>query len=408
MKIGYPFLAGASIGFMVGVSVQFGSTIDIVLKETVTPSELDHNLRQVVGQTRQPTAGTPETPAPSTDANVQDPAVVLFPSPVLWTPIIPDTNDSLGMCSADDDAKKGISQAFPLSFESAVYGNDPKHYDDYGRAKGAKSTRGQDIRNTLASEIAPALEPYGDILEIGPFLRPLVTGPNVKYFDILDLEGLVERATRIGYPNHNVIEKIDYVHPTGSLDVVPSDAFAMVMSSHCIEHQIDLVRHLKAVSRLLSPGGVYLMLVPDYRFCFDHYQTASTLSDVIDDYEMDMGSIFQGNHKPSSTIKHQSMVTHNWADQHWNGDHGVDNMQDPATARLLQRQAWENWKTARADNNAYLDVHNYFFTPQNLASIVDSLYDMNLIDLHVHHLYETVRDAIEFGIVLRKCTKAEA
>ena len=54
-------------------------------------------------------------------------------------------------------------------------------------------------------------------------------------------------------------------------------------SSHCIEHQVELVRHLKlkAVSRLLSPLGVYLMLVPDYCFCFDHFQTASTSIDYV-------------------------------------------------------------------------------------------------------------------------------
>ena len=54
-------------------------------------------------------------------------------------------------------------------------------------------------------------------------------------------------------------------------------------SSHCIEHQVELVRHLKlkAVSRLLSPLGVYLMLVPDYCFCFDHFQTASTSIDCV-------------------------------------------------------------------------------------------------------------------------------
>ena len=44
----------------------------------------------------------------------------------------------------------------------------------------------------------------------------------------------MERATRIGYPNHNVIKKIDYVHPTGSLDVVLSDAFAMVTSKQSL------------------------------------------------------------------------------------------------------------------------------------------------------------------------------
>ena len=68
------------------------------------------------------------------------------------------------------------------------------------------------------------------------------------------------------------------------------------VSSHCIEHQIELVRHLKAVSRLLSPLGVYLMLVPDYCFCFDHFQTASTSIDCVLAGEIYREVVLNSNH----------------------------------------------------------------------------------------------------------------
>ena len=69
-------------------------------------------------------------------------------------------------------------------------------------------------------------------------------------------------------------------------------------SSHCIEHQVELVRHLKlkAVSRLLSPLGVYLMLVPDYCFCFDHFQTASTSIDCVLAGEIYREVVLNSNH----------------------------------------------------------------------------------------------------------------
>ena len=67
-------------------------------------------------------------------------------------------------------------------------------------------------------------------------------------------------------------------------------------SSHCIEHQIELVRHLKAVSRLLSPLGVYLMLVPDCCFCFDHFQTASTSIDCVLAGEIYREVVLNSNH----------------------------------------------------------------------------------------------------------------
>lgn len=67
-------------------------------------------------------------------------------------------------------------------------------------------------------------------------------------------------------------------------------------SSHCIEHQIELVRHLKAVSRLLSPLGIYLMLVPDHCFCFDHFQTASTSIDCVLAGEIYREVVLNSNH----------------------------------------------------------------------------------------------------------------
>ncbi|MFG7489383.1 methyltransferase domain-containing protein [Methylorubrum rhodesianum] len=143
------------------------------------------------------------------------------------------------------------------------------HFREIGRLNGAvgsPAAHRAGFIKTLPDDV--------DILEIGPFTKPVIRGPRVKYFDVLDRKGLVERAKSIGFEMNGVVE-IDYVSPIGNLEIVPSCSFDCVFSSHCIEHQPDLIRHLNHVSRILRDGGRYYLIVPDKRYCFDHFLEAS-------------------------------------------------------------------------------------------------------------------------------------
>jgi 2-polyprenyl-3-methyl-5-hydroxy-6-metoxy-1,4-benzoquinol methylase len=86
------------------------------------------------------------------------------------------------------------------------------------------------------------------------FDRPLKTGPHVRYFDVLDRDGLIQRAQKIGYETSGIPSKIDYVSAEADLGIV-NEKFDFVLTCHAIEHQPNLVRHLMDVERLLEPGG---------------------------------------------------------------------------------------------------------------------------------------------------------
>ncbi len=92
-----------------------------------------------------------------------------------------------------------------------------------------------------------------DTLEIGPFFRPLLKGPHLRFFDVLSHADLVARAREIGEEESN-IPVIDFVSPTGDLSIV-NQSFSYVLSSHCIEHQPDMIEHLQQVERILQPDG---------------------------------------------------------------------------------------------------------------------------------------------------------
>lgn len=96
---------------------------------------------------------------------------------------------------------------------------------------------------------------YDSILEIGPLNRAMMSGFNVDYFYLLPTDKLKAKAVMEGL-EPNLVPEITYSHPTGDLRVVDKN-YSAVISSHYIEHQPDLIRHLKSVETLFQAGGIY-------------------------------------------------------------------------------------------------------------------------------------------------------
>ena len=88
----------------------------------------------------------------------------------------------------------------------------------------------------------------------------MVRGENVCYFDVYDTDTLKARADQFGLCA-STVPKIDYTDPTGNLDVIDRQ-FDIVLSSHSVEHQPDLIRHFQKVERLLRGGVCTSCLFP--------------------------------------------------------------------------------------------------------------------------------------------------
>src|SRR5205823_10898481 len=109
------------------------------------------------------------------------------------------------------------------------------------------------------------------------------------------------------------VPEIDFV---GALSEV-KDHFGLVLSCHSVEHHPDLVRHLKDVENVLDSDGVYALVIPDKRYCFDHFLPESNLAEVIAAHHE-----LRTKHTLQKVIEHRSLTTHNFVDRHWRGDHG--------------------------------------------------------------------------------------
>lgn len=248
----------------------------------------------------------------------------------------------------------------------------------------------QDHKLGRRDALVAAAQDAPSALEIGPFHNPSLTGENVAYFDLQRQPELIARVAEYGLPTDRV-PHIDFADPKGDLSGIDR-RFAAVFSSHCIEHQPSLVRHLTQVSALLEPGGRYYLIAPDKRFCFDHYLPLSTLGGVIEAHLED-----RRIHSLANLIDARTLVTHNQKLRHWTADHG-----DYPTAGHVQYTARHAIDEYRAADGAYIDIHAWRFTPGRFCEIITALHQLDFTDLGPELVCATRPGQLEFTAVLRK------
>lgn len=231
------------------------------------------------------------------------------------------------------------------------------------------------------------------MLEIGPFTNPCLRGENVYYFDVLNREDLIKRTIIENYQIADCenIPHIHYVSPTGDLSIVP-DKFDLAYSCHCIEHQPDLIRHLRDVEKLLHAGGRYFLTIPDKRYCFDALLAESDLGSVIE--------VFVENrkvHSLANVIRYHALTAHNQALHHWFSKHGKPGGTSGTVSQT--KNALHQYKEAEG---GYLDVHAWRFTPESFRQIITYLNELKYINMQVERIHPTTFAANEFYAVLKK------
>jgi SAM-dependent methyltransferase len=227
----------------------------------------------------------------------------------------------------------------------------------------------------------------GSVLEIGPFCKPMLKGDNVAYLDIYTSEELRERSGQHGLDATNCPDRIDFV---GDIDSVDRE-FDSVISSHSIEHQPDLLHHLKNVERILPVGGRYYILIPDHRYCFDAFQRESTIGDVIQAHEEQ-----RVRHTLSNIIAHRTLSVHNDHNEHWRGNSGA------ISTDMIYAGTVAAINEYRAAAGEYIDVHAWFFTPEGFHRIIDILNRLGVLGLSPVRVYSTPKNRNEFCAVLEK------
>lgn len=230
-------------------------------------------------------------------------------------------------------------------------------------------------------------------LEIGPYFTPTITGENVRYFDVFTTEELRAKAEIDDYDfvKPENVPEMHYTHPDGVLTDI-EERFDAAFTSHVIEHQPDLIRHLNEVHDLLVPGGKYYLLAPDKRYCFDHFRPLSTIGEIVQAAQEN-----RVRHSVKTIVDHFALHTHNEIDRHWSGDHIMVGQSQALEARVSSAlQCIED------ANGKYIDAHAWQFIPQSFAEIVDTLFKGGFTRLKPVVVYDTPDQRHEFTAIFER------
>jgi SAM-dependent methyltransferase len=121
-------------------------------------------------------------------------------------------------------------------------------------------------------------------IEIGAFNKPLLLPPDarVKYADIYP-----EDAARRYFPeglSEGEPVPVHIVAPADRLDVIPNASQDFIVASHLLEHMEDPIGALLEWHRVLRPGGLLFLRVPDMRGTFDRLRTRTSLEHLVLDH----------------------------------------------------------------------------------------------------------------------------
>lgn len=123
----------------------------------------------------------------------------------------------------------------------------------------------------------------GKGLEIGALHNPFDLDAEVVYLDQRKTADL--RAGFKGHPRVRSIPQIQLVWKGDTYPFIDDNAFDFVASSHVLEHVCNPGRVIEEWLRIVRPGGIVYMVVPDKEHCFDRRRETTSLEHLLQDFE---------------------------------------------------------------------------------------------------------------------------
>jgi predicted SAM-dependent methyltransferase len=124
---------------------------------------------------------------------------------------------------------------------------------------------------------------HGEGIEIGALHNPLpVSGSaRVRYLDRLTVPELEQQYPEL---RRKKLVEVDIVDDGERLTGVPEASQDFVIANHFLEHCQDPIGALENMFRVLRPGGVLYLAVPDKRFTFDSDRSVTPLEHILEDH----------------------------------------------------------------------------------------------------------------------------
>ncbi|MBI5779284.1 MAG: methyltransferase domain-containing protein [Planctomycetes bacterium] len=147
-----------------------------------------------------------------------------------------------------------------------------------------KDLKKQDSGLTLFNKHDLTKHLAGQGIEIGALDKPLEVNRQqcrVRYVDYQDEETLKSYNKAV---SGRKIRQPDIVGNAQDLHMLADNSVDFVIFSHVLEHLPNPLKALKEFHRVLKPGGILYLGIPDKRFTFDVERPVTPLAHVIEDF----------------------------------------------------------------------------------------------------------------------------
>jgi hypothetical protein len=226
-------------------------------------------------------------------------------------------------------------------------------------------------------------------LEVGQLHNPLVK--HAKNIDVFTQQELVQKYRHVPQVDTERIVPVHYVVKDNVWNI--HESFECVVSSHNIEHTPCLVQFLKNAEAALTDDGLFFLIIPDYRYCFDRHRFPSTIIDVLDAWLQKAA-----RPGPRVILEHNLLATHNDPKEHWKNPYSL------ADESYMDVDVNKLRSLMNLDFDRYHDTHCWRLYPKSFKVILHYLSQLHLTGFRVERLYPTLKDSVEFYAILRKCS----
>lgn len=127
----------------------------------------------------------------------------------------------------------------------------------------------------------------GGGIEIGALHRPVRVPPaaHVRYVDVMSRDDLLATYSSAVYGNPKWVVETDVIDNGERLEAFEDESEDFVIANHILEHTEDPIAALGHLVRVLRPGGVLFLTLPDARYTFDALRARTTVDHLLRDHQ---------------------------------------------------------------------------------------------------------------------------
>lgn len=122
----------------------------------------------------------------------------------------------------------------------------------------------------------------GSGIEIGAYNWPLMVPAGVKVIQV-DREPVESFANRV--PEGSQLVKVDVFAMIEDLFPFKDESQDFVIANHVVEHSENPILAIQSMLRVLKPGGILFLTLPDKRFTFDEHRPRHDFDHVLRDFQ---------------------------------------------------------------------------------------------------------------------------